>query len=887
MTTKWTLSFGGDSGGTIYLNANDTPVTGSTTNYLITGVSGTLNGVALTSLVTVGQKLMTSYTIKNQVKTGGLPSYLGVKDAAGNSYLIHAGSDGTVSFVKENDVINFYKTYSAPTVTQSDPFVTGTTGNDTLTGFDNLNDSIQGYAGNDSISGLALNDTLEGGEGNDTIDGGEGADTVYGGLGNDLIYAGTGNDTLYGDAGYDTAQFSGTYDDYSFDYHEFVSGDGGLPTQQFLNVTFNRNVSNAALIDTGRDYLKNIEYLSFRSSYAANTSSTYALYQGSLRGDAFEGSSGQDLMFTGEGNDFLDGKAGVDILNGGSGNDTYYIDNVGDRIEDASGTDTVNSTVSYTLSAALEHLTLTGTAKVDATGNASANNLVGNSGDNIITGGAGNDTIDGGAGNDTLKLSWASTDFVEGFSYTATTSTFTVRAGEEVDTFKNIEKVYFEEDAVSIGVVGGTTGNDSLVGASTGDYMVGDAGNDTLSGAAGTDRMIGGAGNDLYVVDVYSDSAEEYEGGGTDTVQASCGYLLASNVENLTLTGTGNNYATGNSLANVIVGNSGGNLIDGGTGNDNINAGGGNDTITAGAGNDTIYGGDGTDTIRFSGMVSDYRISYDSNYGFIYTTSNSEANNGFDIIRSDVEKLSFRSAWSGNVTTLTYNVIKSGVAQGKFTGTSSTDAIFTFQGNDTLDGGAGADILFGGNGGDTYYVDDVNDKVFEDDWYQSAKDTVISSASYSLSNNVENLTLAGTAAINATGNTLANELMGNTGNNSISGEDGNDTILGGGGKDTLAGGSGSDTFRFTATTDSSTAQNDIITDFVTRTDKIDLLAIDANTSVASDQAFTYIGAASFSAAGQLRLIDNVLYGDVNGDKVADFQIALTGVTSLESTDFVL
>ena len=694
MTTKWTLSFGGDSGGTIYLNANDTPVTGSTTNYLITGVSGTLNGVALTSLVNVGQKLMTVYTIKNQVKTGGLPSYLGVKDAAGNSYLIHAGSDSTVSFVKENDVINFYKTYSAPTVTQSDPFITGTTGNDTLSGSDNVNDSIQGYAGNDSIKGLALNDTLEGGEGNDTIDGGEGNDLIYGGLGNDSITAGPGNDE-----------------------------------------------------------------------------------------------------------------------------------------------------------------------------------------------------IDGNEGTDKLVLDGAATDlYTLTYVATSTGGTFTVRLGEEVDLVQNIESIYFAGNKFTMGLIGGTTGNDSLVGATGGDYMVGDAGNDTLNGGAGNDRMIGGAGNDLYIVDSTNDTVEESEDQGTDTVQASATYILGNNVENLTLTGTGNSQGLGNRLGNVMIGNAGSNLIDGGVGNDTIDGGAGNDTIAWSLGYDSIEGGLGNDTVRFSSTITGYEMSYSMSLQRVYVSALSGTTDSYNYwdyyydIKSihGVEKLTFRP--ETGATTGTYNLVLATVDRASLMGTASMDILFGSIEGDTLNGGAGADRLYGFAGDDTYYIDNVGDMIYET---FGNGDKVISSITYALTYWIENLTLTGAYHINGTGNDGANTIQGNTGNNVLSGLNGNDIIIGGTGQDTLTGGGGNDYFKFTASSDSSTSKNDTITDFVRGGDKIDLSAIDANTSVASDQAFTYIGAASFSAAGQLRLIDNVLYGDVNGDKVADFKIALTGVTSLESTDFVL
>jgi Ca2+-binding RTX toxin-like protein len=92
----------------------------------------------------------------------------------------------------------------------------------------------------------------------------------------------------------------------------------------------------------------------------------------------------------------------------------------------------------------------------------------------------------------------------------------------------------------------------------------------------------------------------ELSGGGTDTVSTPISYVLAANVENLTLTGAGRAVGFGNALANVIVGNSGANRIEGAGGADTIKGLGGNDTILGGAGDDLLTGGPGNDTFIVS-----------------------------------------------------------------------------------------------------------------------------------------------------------------------------------------------------------------------------------------------------------------------------------------------
>lgn len=113
--------------------------------------------------------------------------------------------------------------------------------------------------------------------------------------------------------------------------------------------------------------------------------------------------------------------------------------------------------------------------------------------------------------------------------------------------------------------------------------------------------------------------------------------------------------------------------------------------------------------------------------------------------------------------------------------------------DDTLDGGGGADRMDGGAGNDVYFVDNVGDLTSETDATAAGGiDRVTATVSYTLSPGLENLFLAGAAAIDATGNGQDNDLRGNAGNNVLDGRGGDDTLDGGAGRDTLSGGGGRD-----------------------------------------------------------------------------------------------
>ena len=204
-------------------------------------------------------------------------------------------------------------------------------------------------------------------------------------------------------------------------------------------------------------------------------------------------------------------------------------------------------------------------------------------------------------------------------------------------------------------------------------------------------------------------------------------------------------------------------------------------------------------------------------------------------------------------------------------------------GLDFLDEGQGADTMAGSTGNDVYYVDSTGDVVIETSTIASEADTIIATASVTLSANVERVSLRGSDAIDATGNGLNNLMNGNELDNKLSGLAGNDRLFGfgdddsldgGAGSDILTGGDGDDVFVFTDPTFSPNGVGrDRIADFEQGIDMIDVSAI---TTARSDGAYVLLDTsdARFSGAGgELRLVTignlYVVQGDTDGDKRAD------------------
>ena len=475
--------------------------------------------------------------------------------------------------------------------------------------------------------GSVFNDTLTGNALNNILDGKAGADIMSGGSGNDSYVVDNEGDTVI-ELGTSLTEIDSVF--------------------SYVSYTLGSNLENLLLVG------------------GSNLNGTGNTLNNTITGNA--------------GNNLLDGGAGIDTLIGGTGNDTYIVDNTQDVVVETSALaneiDTVMASVSYTLSANVENLTLTGIMNTNASGNAQNNVLTGNSGNNILNGGGGLDTLIGGAGNDTYlvdqvgELALIQELASEGLDtlyigYTPTPQTSTVDLN--ISSLRNIENVTLE--AVGAFSVLGNDLNNTLLGNAQANNLQGGAGNDILNGGAGADTLSGGTGDDTYVVDNANDIIIEAANEGVDLVQTTVSYVLSANIEAGQILGSDSLNLVGNDLSNTLTGNSANNILDGKAGADIMSGGSGNDSYVVDNEGDTV--------IELGTSLTEI----DSVFSYVSYT-----------LGSNLE-----------------NLLLVGGSNLNGTGNTLNNTITGNAGNNLLDGGAGIDTLIGGAGADTFVFAAVNE----------------------------------------------------------------------------------------------------------------------------------------------------------------------------------
>jgi trimeric autotransporter adhesin len=753
---------------------------------------------------------------------------------------------------------------------------------ETLAGLRTQDDHAVISVGGQSIS-IETQDYF-GTAGNDTFGGTTGNDSFYmsssGGVagGTDSIDGAGGDDLLNLNAETGTANVTITYTTTS--NGTVVGGpNNGTTFQNIERIRMDTGNGNA-----NASILVNISAAtgdSFIYTGLGNDNIVGGTGNDTLRGfngdDIINGGAGNDSIDGEIGNDSIDGGSGVDTMTGGTGDDTYTVDDPGDTVIETfgEGLDTIKSSINYTLTGyAIENLTLTGTGNINGTGSTIANTIIGNSGNNILDGGTDADTMIGGLGNDTYVVDNVDDVVIEnpfeGLDLVQASVTYSLGASVNnliLTGTSDINGTGNEIDNAILGNIGnnvlsGGAGNDSLTGGAGNDILYAGSGNNTLNGGAGNDvlfssltgidSLTGGSGDDVYEIHNIADSIAENPGGGSDTVWTDASYNLSANIETMYLVGSIN--GTGNASDNTIVGyGAGDNIINGGGGNDNLNGGVGNDTLNGDDGNDLLYSGSGNNTLS-GGAGNDVLFSsltgIDSLTGGIgddvyeiHNTSDTIVENlgdGIDTVWTDA---------SFNLSDNVENLYLVGSIAG--TGNDSNNTIVGYGvGNNFINGGIGADTMIGGGGDDTYIVDNIDDTVTEN--ASEGTDTVLSSVTFSLGANIENLDLTDTGNINGTGNNLGNEIIGNTGNNALSGGNGNDSIYGGVGNDTLDGGAGNDLLTGGVGDDVFVfGDSSFIAAVITGTDNIADFTADRDKIQLSKLAFSMLSTMPIGAGGSL------------------------------------
>lgn len=608
---------------------------------------------------------------------------------------------------------------------QTDPFLVYT-----LVQFTGVIENIQGANGREAYSGngsanIIYGDWGDAPGGDDHIAGLGGDDRLYGMGGSDLIDGGDGNDILWGDA--------------------------DLSAQGDLNIA---SGDDRLIGGTGDDTLIG------------------GLGTNSLDGSAgFDTTSYADYEFTGTGAYHVD----VDLTQSLA---TLYYTDYYDGTVYTQAIDNVQSIERFVGTAEADTMragnafTLGDQVRISFEGGGGADTLISGVGADALYGGAGDDRLDaggngnidyiadllaGGTGNDTYLLH-GDAEVVELWG----------EGNDTVISDRSYTLGYNLENLVLTAAAGAASGYGNVLD----NRLEGNADANWLDGRGGINTLVGGAGDDSYVVHrtiTYTllDYIVELADGGTDTVFSDDTMTLAlyDNVENLTLTGTGNFSGSGNAQRNLITGNSGGNILsDSGS----------YDTLAGGVGGD-LY------------IIND-----------VTTQVIETAGNGIDAANVTVNYT--LAAEVENLRLLVAGLKGTGNAlNNQMTGSSGVDWLLGMAGNDILLGNAGNDTLQGGDGNDTLRGDAGNDLINGG----AGVDTALFSGQNAVRVDLAVTTAQNTglgidqiaAVENVQSGNGADVLRGNSVDNVLTSGNGNDDLFGAGGNDTLNAGAGNDTLR--------------------------------------------------------------------------------------------
>ena len=390
----------------------------------------------------------------------------------------------------------------------------------------------------------------------------------------------------------------------------------------------------------------------------------------------------------------------------------------------------------------------------------------------------------------------------------------------------------------------------SLIGyGSTAEVLEGTDNNDVFAVSEVNQAADGGDGDDIYFV--RGDAAvREVDGGGRDTVVIETDkYTMPDNVEALEAREISQEIV-GNKSDNTIAANA--DVITSGLGDDTVRAGlrankvflgAGDDFISSYGGKDTVYGGVGDDTVKFFDQNAQVVRSEEGDDRIALGLGDDTAlgDEGNDIIRGEGNR----------------DLLYGGLGDDVLKGEQDQDLLYGGLGNDTLDGGDDDDSLYGGSGKDRL------DGAAGNDFIQGEWD--------------DDLIVGGMGA---------DTIEGNQNNDRLYGGKGEDSLNGGFGADTIEGNQDRDIFAYTSAQDSTINNPDTIVDFMAGEDRLEFefsitaVGLVADLERANEYFATAEGQAAFSAS------ESILYLDAANQGVADMAIALSGVASLDLSDFI-